>query len=486
MKNGTNMTSQKNLVAVSLSIAALTFGCAKATKVDQPDQPKGSSRAGLTTPDALLTRVSKSLVAVRYTYEAEMGRRDIEGSGIIVREDGLVAFPMSLIPTQMPESQAVDFKVIIPADIDGPEQVELPAVYQGRDERADLAYVKITSEKPWRAIKPSERKLRVGEPIFSVGLLPKNSGYTPYVRRAEISSILRGPIPLILTAGGLCVVGSPVFDQTGAMIGIVSQFESQSPLLNGDDENQSAALLLPPIFFTPASYYSISLNTPPAPETPVKMPWLGVSQMNGLTKEVGDYYGLGSKPAIQVGDVVPRSSADAGGLKAGDVIVSFNGRELERGDQPAELPMILGRQLGRLQVGEEVSLGVIREPNGEIVDLKFKLDQRPPIPSSADRFWAEDLGYTVRGMVFSDRYARKLEDDFTGVVVTFIRPNSAAQAGSLSRGDVITKFGQSPVESVEKFKAEYEAFRKEKSTEPVVFEVLRGTDTQIIRIEPPR
>jgi serine protease Do len=164
-----------------------------------------------------------------------------------------------------------------------------------------------------------------------------------------------------------------------------------------------------------------------------------------------------------------------------------NGQPLERGDAPEELPMILVRQLRRLNVGDEVTLSLLRGGKGEaLTDVKLTLEERPKMPNLARRYYAEDLGFSVRELVFIDRYQRRLKEDANGVVVAMIKPQSSAQSAKLGMNDMITEMNGQPVTSVDEFKKAYEAIRKEKPREALVLVVQREGNTQVIRIEPPQ
>src|SRR5690606_4134389 len=104
----------------------------------------------------------------------------------------------------------------------------------------------------------------------------------------------------------------------------------------------------------------------------------------------------------------------------------------------------------------------------------------------AERWYAEDLGYSVRELVFADRYVRNLPADTPGVAVAFIREQSAAAAAGLRMNDLIRKLNQNDVQGLADFREAYEAFRESNPNDPVVLEVLRGSETAILRIEPPR
>ena len=114
------------------------------------------------------------------------------------------------------------------------------------------------------------------------------------------------------------------------------------------------------------------------------------------------------------------------------------------------------------------------------------LEEMPKRPNSAKRWFAEDLGFSSREMVFMDTYSRRLEPDAKGVVVELIRPQSAAQTGGLQRNDLITELNRQPVTGLEEFKKSYQEFRKASPREAVVMVVQREGNTKVIRIEPPQ
>lgn len=471
--------------AAILSVAALTIaGCAADSPTTRP--ATASAVAETVTPKSLLQRVRPSLVVVRYTYDSEMGRRELEGAGMVLNESGLVGFTSAIVPNAIPDAQMINFKIVLPPGVEGEDEVEVDATFLGRDERSDIAFVKPAENgRKWTPLKPAVRPIEVGDTVYSVGMLPKGSGYSAYARASTVSAKLRGPVKLIVTSGDLTAVGSPVFNQAGEFVAVVPEQEGQTPMLN-PGENEMASLLVSPVFIVSVDEFLPSIQDPPTAPNSRKTPWMGVVQMTGLKKEVADVYGLAGKPGIQIGDVIPGGAAEKAGLKGGEIIAAVNGQPLERGDTPEELPMILGRQISRMNVGEPLTLSIIPKRGEAAKDITLTLQERPAAAHTAERFYAEDLGFTVRDMVFQDRYNRRLDDDAGGVVVTFVKPQGNAQAGGLQRNDVITKINQTDVTTVTPFKDVYESFRKESASESVVLEVLRGTSTQIVRIQPPQ
>jgi len=389
-----------------------------------------------------------------------------------------------MFPEQFPDDQMKEFKILVPQE--NGEPTELEAVFQGRDERTNLAFLKTKEPQHWKPIKFDEEPVAIGEPILSIGMLPKNANYKTYFVEGAVSATLRGEMPQVLvTGGGLAAMGSPVFTTEGKAIGMVSPFGGQSPLLN-ETRGELQSVTAPPRFFVPTRDFALGISDPPTPKNPIALPWIGVSQMSGVTKDLADVLGLGSQPAIQIGDVVPDAPADKAGVKAGDIIVKVNGKPLERGDEPVELPSILTRRLIRLKPGEKITLSIQRDKDQPLKEIEVTLGHQPKRANLARRFYAEDLGFVSRELVFSDIYGLKLAPDQKGVIVSLLRPQAAAQTGGLHMNDVITKLDSEPVTDIDQFKKAYEGLRKEKPKEAIVLEVRRGDRENTVRIEPPQ
>lgn len=444
-----------------------------------------ASTPAAVTPETarkLYGQATPSLVVVQYVFQNELGRMELTGAGIVVSDDGLVMASVTLFPEQFPDDQMKDFKILVPREDGEPDEFE--AVFQGRDERTNLAFLKTKEPQHWKPLKFEQGSLEIGDPVLSVGMLPKGANYKTYLVEGAVSAKLRGEIPQVLvTGGGLAAMGSPVFDPDGKAIGLVAP-TGQSPLLN-ETRGDPQQVLSPPRFFIPSRDFLLGIEDPPTPQNPVKLPWMGVAEMTGVTKDLAEVLGLGNQPAIQIGDVVADAPAEKAGLKAGDIILKVNGKPLERGDEPSELPQILTRRLLRNKPGDTVTFTIVRETQPP-KDIEVKLGDYPMRANLAKRFWAEDLGFATRDLVFADRYGLKLAKDATGVIVSLMRPQSAAQTGGLHMNDVVTKLDNEPVTDVDQFKKSYEELRKDKPKEAIVLEVRRGDRENTVRIEPPQ
>ena len=459
--------------------------------------PAGAA-VGPDSAQKLYEQVTPSLVAVKYTWESELGRRELAGAGVVVREDGLVMCQLALFDMRIPDDQLKEFKVIVP-DPAGGDALELDATLHGRDERYNLVFVqakkeqsdeaasKAMADRKWAPIKFEDVAVRVGEPVLSVGLLPEMAAYKAYFAESSVSATLRGETPQVLVqGGGLTSVGAPVFNAEGKAIGVVNMQGGQTPFLNGDPQAAMNAINNPPRFYLPARDFLPALADLPQEGKPVAMPWIGIPQLTGLNKDVSEVFGLVNQPAIQVGEVIPDAPAAKAGLKRGDIVVKVDGQPLERGDEPEELPGIFRRQISRRKVGETIKLGVLRAKGEPLQEIAVTTSEMPERPNTAKRWYADDLGFSSREIVFTDTYVRRLKPDAKGVIVALIRPQSASESAGLKMNDLITELNREPVTDVDAFRKAYEEFRKSKPKEAVVMVVLREGNTQTIRIEPPQ
>src|SRR3954466_7411095 len=96
--------------------------------------------ASTETAKKLYDQASPSLVAVKYTWESELGRRELIGAGVVVREDGLVMSPLSVFDMRIPDEQMKEFMLVIAHEDRDAEAVGAASL--GRDERCNVAFLK--------------------------------------------------------------------------------------------------------------------------------------------------------------------------------------------------------------------------------------------------------------------------------------------------------------------------------------------------------
>jgi serine protease Do len=176
--------------------------------------------------------------------------------------------------------------------------------------------------------------------------------------------------------------------------------------------------------------------------------WLGV-RIQDVTDDVAEAMGLEKAAGALVTDV-PEGPAAEAGMLAGDVITSFDGKEVEdtRG---------LVRQVGNTAVGKTVRVVVFRD--GKTTTLKVTLGRREeaenaiPVAQPGEDSQAEPqqkniFGLTIQPLDDELRTQLELDSDATGLVVTDVDELSEAYEKGLRAGDVITEAGQQKIASI--------------------------------------
>jgi Do/DeqQ family serine protease len=172
--------------------------------------------------------------------------------------------------------------------------------------------------------------------------------------------------------------------------------------------------------------------------------------------------------------------ADNGGLKDGDIITKFNGKDVEDVDK---FRMLVADH----QPGEKVACEVWRD--GDYRNLDFTLGDRAklatflgrnneqPEAQPTEESW---LGVTVETIRESDARSMNLENT-DGVLVTDVDPDGKA-ADKLRERDVIIEINRKPVNSMEDFRAL--AADLKSSEKAILFRVIRGGNKTFIAVEP--
>ena len=152
-----------------------------------------------------------------------------------------------------------------------------------------------------------------------------------------------------------------------------------------------------------------------------KRGWLGV-RIQDVTKEIADAEELDKPRGALVSSVSPGSPSEKGGIKAGDIILEFDGTVI---NQMRELPMIVAQT----EVGKTVRVKIWR--NKKEIFKKIKLgrletssDFKPKKQKVLKTTVIDDLKIEVRPLNDEDIEKRKLPKDTTGVVITSIDADS--------------------------------------------------------------
>ncbi len=398
-------------------------------------------------------------------FRRQMPRRSAQsvGSGFIVDSKGYV----------ITNAHVVEDAIRITVKLDSGE--ELPATVLGLDDETDIAVLKINAgrELPFVRLGDSD-KARVGEWVLALG---SPFGLSKSVTAGIISNRQRetavsSPFQKFIQTDAAINRGNsggPLVNLGGEVIGVNSQIATST----GDSNGVGFAL---PSNETKYVFDQIVQNGK------VKRGFLGVL-LDSVKPEFAKVYGMGETRGAIITDVrAAVGPAAAAGLKAGDIIVEFDGKVIQSAQD-------LIAKVASTSPDRAVNVSVLREERNELTrkTVNFKLGERPPrtevaenpdrkpLPIEPKTEPAKPFGLTVVSMTPELAATYKLEGQ-SGVVVKEINPESfitdvklSNGVDALGEGDVILRFNRI---SIANEKAFADATEKLKKGDPVVLHVM--------------
>ncbi|WP_300583353.1 DegQ family serine endoprotease [Marivita sp.] len=382
------------------------------------------------------------------------------GSGFVISEDGFIVTNNHVI--EGADEILIEFF----------EGFELPATLVGTDPNTDIALLKVESETPLKSVKfGNSDTARVGDWVMAMGN-PLGQGF----------SVSAG----IVSARNRALSGTyDDYIQTDAAI---NRGNSGGPLFNmaGDVIGVNTAILSPNggsigIGFSMASNVVTRVVDQLKEFGETRRGWLGV-RIQDVTDDVAEALGLASAKGALVSDVPEGPAMDAG-MQAGDVIVSFDGREVEdtRG---------LVRQVGNTEVGKAVRVVVNRDGATQtlLVTLGRREEAESPVPASQPGPDAEEapesmelMGLTLSPLTTEIREQLELPESAKGLAVMDVDESSEAFEKGLRAGDVITEAGQAQVLAISDLE-ERIAEAKDAGRKSILLLVRRAGDPRFVAL----
>ena len=380
------------------------------------------------------------------------------GSGFILSADGFVMTNAHVV-------EGADEVLVTLTD-----SREFKAKIIGVDKRTDVAVVKIQAIG-LPAVKIGEAsRLKVGEWVMAIG---SPFGLENTVTAGIVSAKQRDTgeyLPFIQTDVAINPgnSGGPLINMRGEVVGINSQIYSRSGGFMG-------------ISFAIPIDEAIRVSEQLRASGRVSRGRIGV-QIEGVSKDVAESLGLGKSQGALVRGVEPGSPAEKAGIEAGDIIIRFDGKPV---DKVADLP----RLVGNTKPGSKAAITVFRR--GAARDLTVAIAEvepdEKPVAKTSEGQGKEGKQPTLSvqqwGLVLAELTpAQGQELKIKGGVRVVSAQEAAARAG-LRADDVILALANTEVRSLKDFEA---AMAKVDKAKPVSVLVRRGEWAQYVLIRPTR
>jgi serine protease Do len=374
------------------------------------------------------------------------------GSGFIIESNGLI-----LTNAHVVEGANTIYVTLT-------DKREFKAKLLGMDKRTDIAVVKIEARDLPKLPLGDSSRVRVGEWVLAIGspfglentvtagivsAKSRDTGdYLPFIQTDVAVNPGNSGGPLLNTAGQVIGINSQIFSRSGGYMGISFAIPIDEAMRVADQLKTSGKMTRGRI---------------------------GVA-LGEMTKEVAESLGLGKPRGAYVRNVDPGGPASAGGIESGDVILSFNGREIAKS---TDLP----RLVGETKPGTTATVQVWRK--GATRDLTVTVGDSESTQSagkktetpSANSGNTNSFGVSITDL--SDAKKKELNIK-SGIEVTGVGDGAFAKAG-IRPGDVIIRIGDTDITGVKQFEALVKALDANKAV-PVF--VRRADSTLVIPVRP--
>ncbi len=389
--------------------------------------------------------------------EPQAPRAGGTGSGFIISKEGYIVTNHHVV------AQADEVIVRLS------DRREFDATVIGTDQRSDLALLQVdANDLPFLQLGKSS-ELRVGEWVLAIGS-PFGLDYsvTAGIVSAKGRSLPteRGEnyVPFIQTDVAINPgnSGGPLFNLQGEVVGVNSQIFTRS----GGSIGLSFAI---PAKVVRNIIEQLKVNGE------VVRGWLGVSIQN-VDRTLAESFDLDRPRGALVAQVGKDSPAERAGIESGDIIVEVDGEQIE---VSADLPHVIGL----IAPGSKVPVSVIREGKERSVRVEIGAleanEVARVVASASEPGTLQALGMVVRELQETDENPSDLRG---GVLVTKVDDESAADESGVRAGDILTRFGRTPISRLADMES---AIEQIKPGDSVSLRLIRQGSPQFIGIKVP-
>ncbi len=361
----------------------------------------------------------------RHFFGPQMPPREYKqhglGSGVIISPDGYILTNNHVV------GGAEEIHVTL---MDGRE---FKAKVIGRDPKTDLALIKINTKDPLPyATLGNSDHTDIGDWVIAIG---NPFGFNLTVTAGIVSAkgrVLGGSYDNFIQTDASINPGNsggPLFNTEGQVIGINTAIYSRTGTFAG-------------IGFAIPSNLAKHVMDQLKKYGHVIRGWLGV-EIQEVTPDLAQSFGLPKPEGALVASVTKDGPAEKAGIRRGDVIIKFDGREVNSEHQ---LPVMVADTA----VGKEVKVEVIRNGKHEVLTVKIgELKEQPVQMAKAEETgsnWGMQVGEITPEI--ASQFHLKVQK---GVVIRRIAPDSPAADAGLQPGDVVLEVNKDKVSSLDDF-----------------------------------
>ena len=337
---------------------------------------------------------------------------------------------------------------------------ELNAEVVGRDPKTDLALIRTKVALDVEAGAPlgDSDTIEIGEWVMAIGNpFGLERTVTVGILSAKGRVIGAGPYDDFLQTDAAINPGNsggPLFNMKGEVIGINTAIVASGQGIGFAIPINMAKELLPQL-----------------EKGKVTRGWLGVS-IQEVTEDIAKSFKLKDAKGALVAEVMEDTPAKQGGMERGDIIISFDGKQVET---PNELQRIVAGAVP----DKKVKVEVIRD--GKTKTLTVKVGTMPGEITETEKEITTDLGLTVQTLTPDLAEQFNWSRDEKGVLITGVDPGGAGAEAGLRRGDLIKEIDRQEIKTTEDYQR---ILGKTKKGESVLLLIKRGTRTFYTTLTP--
>ncbi|WP_075996812.1 DegQ family serine endoprotease [Salaquimonas pukyongi] len=363
------------------------------------------------------------------------------GSGFVISADGLIITNNHVI---------ADADEIVANFADGSKLV---AEIVGTDPKTDIAVLRVKPDGDLAHVDIGDsEKSRIGDWVMAIG---NPFGLGGSVSMGIVSAIGRdinsGPYDNFIQTDAAINRGNsggPLFNMEGDVIGI------NTAIISPSGGSIGIGFAIPTALAKPVIDQLIEFG-----ET--RRGWLGV-QIQLVSEEIAESLGLDEAKGALVGDVFKDGPADKAGIQSGDIVLSFDGKEVET---MRDLPKIVADT----PVGESVDVVLFRKGEKQTVQVEVgRLEEgEKAIKASKeeDDDKKSDSAKPVLGMMLQElddalRDAEGVAAEVKGVYVLDVAEGTSAEDKGIEAGNVIVEVNQEPVATPQDVSERVEELKK--------------------------